>query len=165
MEPENSLIYTELNSFENFVLTPTTSTPISQEFNFDPCVLASFEHDYGFLSKRSTVVNTPSPSPTISKRTPTRTTRRTSSRIQSRAVLNDMNKISNDNSFLSPAISENSSISCKKTKYSRHVNRATDIKTEDDLSYYLERRRKNNEASKVSRAARKQKFGDMDVRW
>jgi hypothetical protein len=165
MEPENPLIYTELNSFENFVLTPTTSTPISQEFNFDPCVLASFEHDYGFLSKRSTVVNTPSPSPTISKRTPTRTTRRTSSRIQSRAALNDINKISNDNSCLSPAISENSSISSKRTKHSRHVNRATDIRTEDDLSYYLERRRKNNEASKMSRAARKQKFGDMDFRW
>jgi hypothetical protein len=165
MEPENSLIYTELNSYENFILTPTTSAPLSQEFNFDPSVLAAFEHDYGFLSKRSTVVDTPSPSPTISKRTPTRTSRRTSSRIQSRAALNDMNKILNDNSCLSPAISENSSISCKRTKHSHHVNRATDIKTEDDLSYYLERRRKNNEASKMSRAARKQKFGDMDTRW
>jgi hypothetical protein len=130
IEPENPLTYTELNSFENFVLTPSTSTAISQEFNFDPITLAAFEHDYGFLSKRSTIVDTPSPSPTISKRTPTRAPRRTSSRLQS-----------------------------------HHVNRATDIKTEDDLSYYLERRRKNNEASKMSRAARKQKFGDMDSRW
>jgi hypothetical protein len=158
IEPENPLTYTELNSFENFVLTPSTSTAISQEFNFDPITLAAFEHDYGFLSKRSTIVDTPSPSPTISKRTPTRAPRRTSSRLQSRAALND-------NSCASPAISENSSVSSKRTKHPRHVNRATDIKTEDDLSYYLERRRKNNEASKMSRAARKQKFGDMDSRW
>lgn len=157
MEPENPLIYTELNSLENFVLTPATATSLSQEFNFDPSTLAAFEHDYGFLPKRSTIVDTPSPSPTISKRTTTRSTRRTSSRLQSRAALND-------NLCLSPAISETSSISSKRTKYPRHINRATDIKTEDDLSYYLERRRKNNEASKMSRAARKQKFGDMDGR-
>ncbi len=165
MEPENPLTYTELNSFENFVLTPATSAPIPQEFNFDPSALAAFEHDYGFLSKRTTVVDTPSPSPTISKRTPTREARRTSSRLQSRAALNDVKKILNDNSCLSPATSESSSVSARRTKHSHHVHRAVDIKTEDDLSYYLERRRKNNEASKMSRAARKQKFGDMDFRW
>lgn len=158
MEPEHQLIYTELNSFENFANTPLTSTPLSQEFDFDPTVLAAFEHDYGFLSKRTTVVNTPSPSPTISKRTPVRSSRRTSSRLQSRAALND-------NLCLSPTISENSSISTRRTKHARHVHRATDIQTEEDLSYYLERRRKNNEASKMSRASRKQKFGDMDAQW
>jgi hypothetical protein len=157
MEPENPLIYTELNSFDNFDFTPSTSTPTHQQFIFDERALAAYQHDYGFLSKRSTVVDTPSPSPTISKRTSTRVPRRTSSRLQSRVALND------DDSCLSPTISENSSISLKRTKRSRHVNRATDIKTEDDLSYYLERRRKNNEASKMSRAARKQKFGTMDL--
>jgi hypothetical protein len=155
-EPENPLIYTQLDSFDNFAITPSTSTPVSQEFNFDPCVLAAFDHDYKSLSKRTTVVDTPSPSPTVSKRTSTRTTRRTSSRLQSRAALIN-------NSCLSPTTSESDSF--KKTKHSRHVSRATDIKTEDDLSYYLERRRKNNEASKMSRAVRKQKFGNMDARW
>src|SRR4051812_48902863 len=72
LEPENPLIYTQLNSFDNFAFTPSTSTPTSQQFNFDPCTLAAFEHDYGYLSKRTTVVDTPSPSPTISKRTPKR---------------------------------------------------------------------------------------------
>ncbi|CAF0844329.1 unnamed protein product [Adineta ricciae] len=51
-----------------------------------------------------------------------------------------------------------------KKSQSRNVNRAKDIKNSDDLTYYLERRRKNNEASKISRAVRKQKFGDMDHR-
>jgi hypothetical protein len=158
MEPEPTLTYTELNSFDNFAFTPSTSTPTSQQFNFDPSVLAAFEHDYGFLSKRSTVVDTPSPSPTVSKRTPTRESRRIASRLRLRAALND-------DLCLSPTTSENSSISLKRTKRAHHVNRATDIKTEDDLSYYLERRRKNNEAAKMSRAARKQKFGNMDLRW
>jgi hypothetical protein len=165
MEPENPLTYTELNSFANFALTPSTSTHISQEFNFDPPTLAAFEHDYAFLSKRTTIVDTPSPSPTTSKRTPTRGGRRTSSRLQSRVALIDIKQMLNDDSCSSPTISENSSISIKRSKHSRHVNRAKDIKTEDDLSYYLERRRKNNEASKMSRAVRKQKFGDMDFQW
>lgn len=156
MEPEHQLIYTELNSFDNFAIIPSTSTPLSQEFNFEPSVLAAFEHDYGFLSKRSTVVNTPSPSPTISKRTSVRASRRTSSRLQSRAVLNN-------HLCLSPATSESSSTSMRRTKHARPVHRATDIQTEEDLSYYLERRRKNNEASKMSRASRKQKYGDMDA--
>ncbi|CAF2391489.1 unnamed protein product [Rotaria sp. Silwood2] len=164
MESDNSLVYTQLDSFDDFVPTPSTSAPIAQKFNFDPSALAAFEHDYGFLSKRTTVFDTPSPSPTISKRTPTRRCRRTSSRLQSRAQLIDFNQILNENTCSSPTISEDSSISLKRTKNPRHIHRATDIKTEDDLSYYLERRRKNNEASKVSRAVRKQKFGDMDLR-
>lgn len=140
MEPEHSLTFTELDSSDIFAMTPTTSTPLSQEFSFDPCVLANFEHDFGNLSKRSTIVQTPSPSPIIAKRT--------SSRLQSRTTIN------NNPSTLS---------SIKKAKI-HHVHRATDIKTEDDLSYYLERRRKNNEASKLSRASRKLKYGDMDAR-
>ncbi|CAF0892427.1 unnamed protein product [Rotaria sordida] len=165
IEPDNLLVYTELNSFDNFVSTPsTTSAPIAQEFNFDPSVLAAFEHDYGYLPKRTTVFDTPSPSPTISKRTPTRGPRRTSSRLQSRATLIDFNQILNENTCSSPTMSDCSSISLKRTRQPRHIHRATDIKTEDDLSYYLERRRKNNEASKISRATRKQKFGDMDFR-
>ncbi|CAF0754907.1 unnamed protein product [Rotaria sp. Silwood1] len=164
MEPDNVLVYTQLNSLDDFVPTPSTSAPTAQEFNFDPSALVAFEHDYGFLSKRATVFDTPSPSPTISKRTPTRGPRRTSSRLQSRATLIDFNQILNESACSSPTISEDSSISLRRTKNPRHIHRATDIKTEDDLSYYLERRRKNNEASKISRAVRKQKFGDMDVR-
>lgn len=165
MEPDNPMVYTQLNSFDNFAFTPSIETPLSQEFNFDPSALAAFEHDYGYLSKRTTVVDTPTPSPTTPKRTSTRRSCRTSSRLQSRAALIDFNQILNDNSCLSPTTSEDSSRTPKRTRNSRHVHRATDIKTEDDLSYYLERRRKNNEASKMSRAARKQKFGDMDSRW
>ncbi|CAF4599691.1 unnamed protein product, partial [Rotaria magnacalcarata] len=70
MEPDNALVYAQLNAIDNFAPTQSISTPTTQQFNFDPSVLAAFEHDYGFLSKRSTVVDTPSPSPTISKRTP-----------------------------------------------------------------------------------------------
>jgi hypothetical protein len=157
LEPENPLVYTQLNSFDDFTLTPTTSGSFNGEFNFDPSALAAIEHDYGFLSKRSTVIDTPSPSPTISKRTPTRVIRRTSSRLQSRAALND-------NLCLSPTTSEDVSTPTKRGKHGRHISRALDVKTEDDLSYYLERRRKNNEASKMSRAARKEKFGNMDSR-
>ncbi|CAF2174045.1 unnamed protein product [Rotaria magnacalcarata] len=165
MEPDNALVYAQLNAIDNFAPTQSISTPTTQQFNFDPSVLAAFEHDYGFLSKRSTVVDTPSPSPTISKRTPSaRRSCRTSSRLQSRAALIDFNQILNESDCLSPTMSEDSSVSLKRTKNARQVNRATDIQTADDLSYYLERRRKNNEASKMSRAARKQKFGDMDSR-
>ena len=166
IELENSSAYAPLNPLDTIVLTPTTTSIPHQEFNLDPCVLAAFEHDYGFLPKRTTAIETPSPSPspspTISKRTTTRGFRRTSSRLQSRAALFDVNQLLNNDTCLP---SENNSIASKKVKYSRHINRATDIQTEDDLSYYLERRRKNNEASKQSRAARKQKFGDMHLRW
>ena len=55
--------------------------------------------------------------------------------------------------------------SSSKSKRSRNVNRAKDIQSSDDLSYYLERRRKNNEASKVSRAVRRQRFDEMDHKW
>ncbi|CAF5143826.1 unnamed protein product, partial [Rotaria magnacalcarata] len=128
MEPDNALVYAQLNAIDNFAPTQSISTPTTQQFNFDPSVLAAFEHDYGFLSKRSTVVDTPSPSPTISKRTPSaRRSCRTSSRLQSRAALIDFNQILNESDCLSPTMSEDSSVSLKRTKNARQVNRATDI--------------------------------------
>lgn len=110
--------------------------------------LNAIEHDHAFLTKRTPDSDVPSSS-TTSKRNPTRGSRRTSSRIQSRAV----------------ATTVHDEHSSNKNKRSRQTSRAADVKNTEDLSYYLERRRKNNEASKVSRAARKQKFGDMDQQW
>ncbi|UJR10215.1 hypothetical protein I4U23_014428 [Adineta vaga] len=83
----------------------------------------------------------------LSKRTQAQSSCRKSSRLRSRA--------------LGPISTEGNQ--AKQTR-PRNINRATDIETSDDLSKYLERRRKNNEASKISRASRKQKFGDMDHR-
>ncbi|CAF1284733.1 unnamed protein product [Rotaria sordida] len=137
-ESNNALLYTQMNSFDSL-----TSMTDPSQYDFNQGALNAFEHDHAFLSKRAPIIDTPKT--TNSKRTPVRGSRRTSSRLQSRAVC-----------LTSP---ESTSTN---TKHSRNVNRATDIKTSDDLSYYLERRRKNNEASKMSRAARKQKFGDMD---
>jgi hypothetical protein len=82
----------------------------------------------------------------LTKRTNTCGSRRASSRIQSRTTAR-------------------TTATETKTKRTRNINRANDVKTSDDLNYYLERRRKNNEASRMSRAARKHKFGDMDERW
>ncbi|CAF5225880.1 unnamed protein product, partial [Rotaria magnacalcarata] len=117
--------------------------PVTPKYDYNQGALNAFEHDHAFLSKRTPSID--SPKVTSFKRTPVRRSRRTSSRIQSRAVR-----------------STSSETSSTQSKHTRNVNRATDIKTAEDLSYYLERRRKNNEASKMSRAARKQKFGDMD---
>jgi hypothetical protein len=142
MASDNPLLYNQLDSFD--LSTPIT---IPTQFNCNQGTLTAIEHDHAFLTKRNPTTDVSSTS-TISKRTPARGSRRTSSRIQSRAVCS--------------TASESSST---ENKHGRNVNRATDIKTADDLSYYLERRRKNNEASKVSRAARKQKFGDMDQQW
>ena len=164
IELDQPLTYTELNSLDDLAYTPSTSTSISSQFNFDPRDLAHFEHNYSARDKSTTVMNTPSPSPIISKRTPTRAPRRTSSRLQSRAALN-FNDLLNDTSCSSPAFSESSSISSRRTKRTHSVNRAVDIRTEDDRFYYLERRRKNNEASKMSRATRKHKFDSMGARW
>jgi hypothetical protein len=116
--------------------------PTSTTSNYNQGALNAIEHDHAFLTKRTPITDLPSTS-TISKRTHACGSRRTSSRIQSRAIC-------------STTPVEN------KNKRIRTTNRAADIQTSDDLSYYLERRRKNNEASKMSRAARKQKFGDMD---
>lgn len=97
--------------------------------------LEAVDHDHAFLYKRLPNEDCQSPS---SSSSPVKSARRTQNR-------------------------PNSSIN--KNKRSRNVNRAKDIQSPDDLSYYLERRRKNNEASKVSRAARKQKFDIMDQQW
>lgn len=110
--------------------------------------LNAIEHDHAFLTKRTPVSDVPSSS-TTSKRNPTRGSRRTSSRLQSRAVC-------------TTAPDERPT---NKNKRPCQTTRAADVRDVDDLSYYLERRRKNNEASKVSRAVRKQKFGDMDQQW
>jgi hypothetical protein len=134
--------YNQINTFN--LSTPTT---VSSQFNYNQGTLNAIEHDHAFLTKRIPITDAPSTS-TISKRKNTRESRRVSSRLQARAVC-----------------STASECTSTKTKSARNVNRATDIKTSDDLSYYLERRRKNNEASKMSRAARKQKFGDMDQQW
>ncbi len=119
--------------------------PTSTTLNYNQGTLNAIEHDHAFLTKRTPITDTPSTS-TISKQTGSR---RTSSRIQSRAIGSTI------------PIETTSS----KNKRARIANRAADIQTSDDLSHYLERRRKNNEASKMSRAARKQKFGDMDQQW
>ena len=109
--------------------------------NYNQGALDAIEHDHAFLSKRATTS-------TSSKRVHPRRSCRASTRLHSRAV--------------GSASTESQSARNKRTG---NINRATDIKTSDDLSYYLERRRKNNEASKMSRAARRQKFGDMDHQW
>jgi hypothetical protein len=142
-EPNNPLIYSQLNSFDGIMVD--TSIPT---INYNQGALDAFEHDHAFLSKRTPVSDLPSSSNSTQKKK--RESHRISSRLRSRAIC--------------PSPSESSSSSSTQTKCARNINRATDIKTSEDLSYYLERRRKNNEASKMSRAARKQKFGDMDER-
>lgn len=81
---------------------------------------------------------------------------------------NTLNAVEHDHAFLckrtltTDSASSSSEPKAKRTKNAKNVNRAGDIKTADDLNYYLERRRKNNAASRVSRAVRKQKFDEMD---
>ena len=165
VEPDSTMTYVEMSALGSFDYTPSTTNSLPQQFDFDPCTMAAFERDYDALLQPTTLVNTPSPSPINSKRTSARQSRRIASRLQSRASLASVTAAFDDNSCCSPTPSESGSISTKRTRRLLSVNRATDIKTPDDLSYYLERRRKNNEASKMSRAARKQKFDDMDGRW
>ena len=141
-ESDNSLLGNQTNSFNT--LTPIT---VTSQFNSNQGALNAFEHDHAFLSKRIPTTETPTSS-TSKRPSTTRDPRRTSTRLQSHAKCSTS---SNNNST--------------QGRSPRHISRATDIKTEDDLSYYLERRRKNNEASKLSRAARKQKFGNMDQQW
>lgn len=138
MEADNRLLYNQMDSFDLSI--PAANSP---QFDYNQCTLNAIKHDHAFLTKQIPIVDAPSTSATISKRT---NTRRTSSRIQSRTVRS--------------TVPDNS-----KAKRAQNVSRADDVKTPDDLNYYLERRRKNNEASKTSRAARKQKFGDMDQQW
>lgn len=168
LEIDSQSIFNETYPFDQLSYTPPSSTSVSTHFNFDPQTLMAYEHNYDSSSK-STMINntpTPTPSPITSKRTTVRGPRRTSSRLQSRAqIINFQHLLNNDDdddSCSSPTPSETISISNRRTKRCPSVSRAGDIKTEQDLSYYLERRRKNNEASKMSRAARKHKFDQMD---
>lgn len=122
-------------------MTSAESANVSNEMN--QTTLNAVEHDHAFLYKRMPAEDesTSSSSSAVVKAS-RRTTTTGVSRNQNRPTS-----------------------SLNKSKRSRNINRATDIQSSDDLSYYLERRRKNNEASKVSRAVRKQRFDEMDTKW
>lgn len=144
---DNSLIYTDADITNSVTVYSSPSTIVPSAYS--QLALNAIEHDHAFLPKRLTAADTPSTS--RSKANAAHTSRRASSRLQSRAACTSTTAI--HTSLLTG------------TKRTRSISRATDIQTPDDLSYYLERRRKNNEASKVSRAVRKQKFGSMDEQW
>ncbi|CAF0904300.1 unnamed protein product [Didymodactylos carnosus] len=178
--------YAQLNTLESIridespQLLPPPPPPTSlacqpQHFSFDAAALAAIEHDHAFMTKKITE------SPSKKRyRSRTRTRYESTSSLGSNSLqtssYNNNNNNSNDDSSscfntpnLLPATTASSSDTCttprtKRSRTSHIVNRADDVKTEDDLSYYLERRRRNNMASKNSRAARKQKFGDMDYK-
>lgn len=69
----------------------------------------------------------------------------------------------NDSVFLDSFSSESSQ---KKTKCqrTRGIYRIDDVTNEEELNNYLERRKKNNISSKVSRANKKKAYIDMDVK-
>jgi hypothetical protein len=68
-------------------------------------------------------------------------------------------------SMLTPSSSVFTSTSSpSKKKRTRGIYRADDIKTQDDLANYLERRKKNNISSKVSRANKKSYYNEMEAR-
>jgi len=158
-EFESPSIFTEMNPFDQSSYTPPSSTTVLTHFNFDSPTVSNHEHDYDSPAKST---STPTPTPTTSKRTITRGQRRTSSRLQSRAkIVNFQHLLNNDDDDDSCS---SSIISNRRTKRCPSVSRIAEVKSEEDLSYYLERRRRNNEASKMSRAARKQKFDHMDFR-
>jgi len=121
-------------------MTSAESANVSNEMN--QTTLNAVEHDHAFLYKRMPAEDesTSSSSSAVVKAN-RRTITTGASRNQNRPTS-----------------------SLNKSKRSRNINRATDIQSSDDLSYYLERRRKNNEASKVSRAVRKQRFDEMDTK-
>lgn len=54
--------------------------------------------------------------------------------------------------------------SSNKKKRCRGIYRAEDIKNEDDLANYLERRKKNNQSSKASRATKRSYYSSMDAK-
>jgi hypothetical protein len=122
----------------DFPLTYVEIAPIdSLMFTHGQQTLHAVHHDHAALCKQSDVLDMPSSSSDAKQ------TRRSSARLQQNIVHS----------------------TTTKNKRTKNVHRAKDISTSEDLSYYLERRRRNNEASKVSRAARKQRFGSMDLRW
>jgi hypothetical protein len=65
-----------------------------------------------------------------------------------------------DSSFASAADSSQA----KKKQRTRGIYRYDDVSTEEDLKNYLERRKKNNISSKVSRANKKNYYTEMDSR-
>ena len=68
-------------------------------------------------------------------------------------------------SMLTPSSAATPSTSSpSKKKRTRGIYRADDIKTQDDLANYLERRKKNNISSKVSRANKKSYYNEMEAR-
>ena len=141
METETPVTYTRMKSLSHLPIDTSVPTTVSPQFTASQRTLDAVDHDHAFLYKRQPTGDTAS----TSEEQPGR---RSSSRIQSRTTC-----------------SSSSSTSSGRAKRSKNVNRAKDIETSDDLSYYLERRRKNNEASKASRAVRRQKFESMDERW
>ncbi|CAF0770368.1 unnamed protein product [Didymodactylos carnosus] len=149
--------YTQLNTLETIKIdapqllpTPPPSTSLasqSHRFLFDAAALTAIEHDHAFMSKKM-------PTSTSRKR------RRSRTRLESASSIGS-------NAIQTSAITTSSSDTCvssrtKRSRKSHSINCADDVKTADDLNHYLERRRRNNMASKSSRAARKQKFGEMD---
>ena len=143
MHTDNALLYTDINTANS--VTVYSSAPAA----YSQLTLNAIDHDHAFLPKREAAAGASSTG--RPKASAAQTSRRASSRLQSRAACTSTSAIHTG--------------SLTGTKRTRSISRATDIQTPEDLSYYLERRRKNNEASKVSRAARKQKFGSMDEHW
>lgn len=156
----------ELNSEQFLNFTPDVNETNVKHFTFDATTVRNYEHDYSARSNPlGSFVDTPTPSPALPtpRRTSRRTPIRTSSRLQSRAKLISFDEIFNEN-VISPAFSETSSTSSRLTRR-RSYSTKTDEQNGDSRSSYLERRRKNNEASKISRAARKQRYDEMDAQW
>jgi len=62
-----------------------------------------------------------------------------------------------------PSTSTNSESANKKQR-TRGIYRAQDVKTEEDLVNYLEKRKKNNVSSKISRSNKKTYYNSMDAK-
>jgi len=59
---------------------------------------------------------------------------------------------------------DSNNLKAKAKQRNRSVYRAEDIKTQQDLESYIERRKKNNESSKISRANKRSQYKSMDAR-
>ncbi|CAF4655572.1 unnamed protein product, partial [Didymodactylos carnosus] len=134
--------------------------------------LAAIEHDHAFMTK--SLITTTTPTKRRRSYTPTRLYSTFLDSTESKTIPY-LNNNSNDglSNLLTPITTNSSSTMssdyCTTSRTKRlHtlniINRATDVKTEDDRTYYLERRRRNNMASKNSRQARQQKYGDMNYK-
>jgi hypothetical protein len=92
-----------------------------------------------------------------------------SSKRKSDISFDDEESSFTQDSFGSSMLTPSSSVftptsSPSKKKRTRGIYRADDIKTQDDLTNYLERRKKNNISSKVSRANKKSYYNEMEAR-